>query len=202
MPEIFGFDRFVNKRGKVNSSASPSPKLYKKYENFLPEYIIQIWRTYGFASYANGLFRMSSPDSFETVLKTFFGKDNKYIVICHSSFGDLVLWNYEDSSIISLNSSTGRGIVMAENEKKIDSFFAFVMNDDEFYEAHNYDLHLKAVKKFGQLEPDQVFAFVPALALGGSEKLENIKVSQLREYLAIIAELAVENNREAAAQDA
>jgi hypothetical protein len=199
MVDLDGFERFIKKRGKVNTFAPPSDALVKAYRDRLPEYVIEVWKTYGFASYAKGLFFVSSPQPFETILETYFGKKHPYTVICHSSFGDLLLWDHENPSIISFDVNAGRGSRMVA-DGDIDSFFMFGMNDDGFYEVHRYDLHLKAVDKFGQLEPDQVFAFVPALSLGGSEKLENIKVSQLREYLAILADIAVADNKDAANQ--
>lgn len=199
MSETRGFERFIEKRGQTSHFSPPSDALKSEYKARLPEYMMQVWKTYGFGSYANGLFFVSSPKPFESILETYFGKDHNYTVICHSSFGDLLIWDSETPSIISFNSTTGRGSRMAD-DGDIDSFFKYSMNNDRFYEVHNYNLHLKAMKKFGQLEEDQVFAFVPALSLGGSEKLENIQVVQLREYLAILAEIAVESNREAAGE--
>jgi hypothetical protein len=197
MSELRGFERFIEERGQVKTFDPPTAELIEKYRERLPEYMIKVWKTFGFGSYANGLFFVTSPEPFESIIDIYFGKEHKYTVICHSSFGDLLIWDNEQPSIISLNANTGKGVRMVD-DGNINSFFKYGMNNDGFYEVHRYDLHLKAVEKFGQLEEDQVFAFVPALALGGAEKLENIKVSQLREYLAIIAELAVENNREAA----
>jgi hypothetical protein len=199
MVDLDGFERFVEKRGKVKTFDPPSDALIKAYRDRLPDYMIEVWKTHGFASYAKGLFFISSPEPFETILETYFGKKHPHTVICHSSFGKLLLWDHENPSIISFNVNAGQGTRMVA-DGNINGFFKYGMNDDEFYEAYNYDLHLKAVDKFGQLEPDQVFAFVPALSLGGSEKLENIKVSQLREYLAILADIAVEDNKDAAKQ--
>ncbi len=199
--EIRGFDRFIEKRGKTKEFGKPSNSTIVQYQNKLPDFLIKVWQTYGFASYANGLFFVTSPEPFEQIVNLYFGKEHTYTVFSHTSFGDLLLWDSEKPSVISLNANTGRGVRMVD-DGDIDGFFAFGMNNDRFYKVHRYELHLKAVEKFGQLEPDQVFAFVPALALGGSEKLGSIKVVQLREYLAIIAELAVENNREAAVEDA
>jgi hypothetical protein len=201
MSELRGFERFIEERGQVKIFDPPTTALIEKYKERLPEYMIQVWKTFGFGSYADGLFFITSPEPFEKILEIYFGKDHSHTVICRSSFGDLMIWDNEQPSIISLDSSMGRGSRMAD-DGNINGFFKYTMDNDRIYKIHNYDLHLKAIEKFGQLEEDQVFAFVPALALGGAEKLENIKVSQLREYLAIIAELAVENNREAAAQGA
>jgi hypothetical protein len=199
MVNLRGFERFIEERGKVSTFDPPSEALIETYRDRLPEYMIEVWKTYGFASYAKGLFFVSSPEPFETILETYFGKEHSYTVIGHSSFGDLLLWDQENPSIISFDVNAGRGSRMID-DGDINVFFKYVMNNDRFYKVHRYNLHLEAVDKFGQLEEDQVFAFVPALALGGSEKLENIKVSQLREYLAFLADIAVSDNKDAANQ--
>ncbi len=199
MIDLRGFERFVEERGKVSTFPPPSDALIEAYRDRLPEYMIEVWKTYGFGSYAKGLFFVSSPEPFGTILETYFGKNHPYTVICHSSFGKLLLWDHENPSVVSFDVNAGQGTRMAV-DGDIDNFFKYSMNNDRFYKAYEYDLHLKAVDQFGQLEPDQVFAFVPALSLGGAEKLENIKVSQIREYLAILADIAVADNKNAANQ--
>jgi hypothetical protein len=201
MVDLFGFERFIEKRGSIKKFGKPSDEVVEKYKNNIPEYIIEVWKTFGFGSYAEGMFFISNPNPFESITEIYFGKKSTHTVIGRSSFGDLIIWDAEDSSIISLNASSGKGVRMAD-DGDIDGFFAFTMNNDKFYDAHNYQMHLKAVEKFGQLEEDQVFGFFPALSMGGKEKLENIKVVQIREYLAMLAEIAVEQNREIAARDA
>jgi hypothetical protein len=201
MSDLRGFERFIEERGKVKSFPSPSDDLIRKYESRLPGYMINVWQTYGFGSYAEGLFSFSSPEPFETILDTYFGKNHSYTVIGHSSFGDLLIWDNEKPSILSFNSAVGRGVRMA-SDGNINGFFKYGMDDDEFYKVHKFSLHKKAVKELGQLEEGQVFGFFPALSMGGKEKLENIKVVQIREYLAMLAEIAVEQNREIAARDA
>jgi hypothetical protein len=201
MSDLFGFELFLEERGEVKKFSTSTKNLLEKYKDRLPDYVLDIWKNYGLCSYSDGFIFLTSPEPFNKILEIYFGKNHSYTVFCHTSFGDLLIWDTQSPSVISLDVHSGQGVRMVA-DGDIDAFFTFGINNDRFYKIHRYDLHLKAVEKFGQLEPDQVFAFVPALALGGSEKLENIKVSQLREYLAIIAELAVENNREAAAQDA
>jgi hypothetical protein len=197
--ELRGFERFVEERGQVKVFAPPSSDLINKYTQRLPEYMIEVWKRFGFGSYAKGLLFVTSPEPFDSVLEIYFGKEHPYTVISRTSFGDLLLWDKDQPSVIIFDSEIGRGTRMV-SDGNINGFFKYGMDDDEIYETLNYDLHLEAIKKFGQLEEDQVFAFVPALALGGSEKLENIRVSQLREYLAIIADLAVADNQDAATQ--
>ncbi len=196
-----GFDYFLEERGLEKLFHKPAQEEIEKYVSRLPEYMLEIWSKAGFFSSGKGLFRFSEPKMFDSILEVYFGSENSYAVFCHSSFGDLLIWDSGQPSIISLNAASGQGVRMAKNGE-IDSFFTFTMTDDDFFKIHRFEMHLKAVEKFGQLEEDQVFGFFPALSMGGEEKLENIKVVQIREYLAMLAEIAVEQNREIAARDA
>jgi hypothetical protein len=200
MDEIIEFESFVEQRGKNVTFEIPTSKEIQQFSNTLPDFLLKVWQVHGFGSYASGFFFISSPNYFNSILDIYFGKDHTYTVFCRTSFGDLLIWNHAEPQIISLDAASGRGIVMSD-DGDINSFFEFTMDNNKFYDAHRYGLHLKAIKKFGQLQEDQVFGFFPALSLGGEEKLENIKVVQLREYLAMLAEIAVENNRESASQD-
>jgi hypothetical protein len=94
-------------------------------------------------------------------------------------------------------SNAGEGMEIVK-DGKIGSFFAFRMTNDSFHEVMSYKMHMKAVKKFGQLDQDQVFGFFPALSMGGERVLKNVKVVQLREYLTFLAQIAVENNQQQA----
>ena len=48
----------------------------------------------------------------------------------------------------------------------------------------------KAVDKYGTLNYDECFGYVPILALGGKESVNNLKKVKIREHIALITELA------------
>ncbi len=47
----------------------------------------------------------------------------------------------------------------------------------------------KAIKKPGPLQHDEMYTFVPALAAGGCADIENVKIVNIYERLAMLAEL-------------
>ena len=53
-------------------------------------------------------------------------------------------------------------------------------------------LFRKALKKLGPLQHDECFGFEPAIALGGSESVENVRIVKLREHLSILSQLVDE----------
>ena len=64
--------------------------------------------------------------------------------------------------------------------------FATAFGDIITWEDKKYNA---AVKKYGELEYDECFGYVPLLALGGKESVKNLKKVKMREHIALIAEL-------------
>jgi hypothetical protein len=55
--------------------------------------------------------------------------------------------------------------------------------DEEFFTIEQYD---EAVEKYGELEYDECFGYVPLLALGGNESVNNLKKVKMKEHIALI----------------
>lgn len=61
--------------------------------------------------------------------------------------------------------------------------------DDEYLSIKQYKA---AVEKLGTLEYDECFGYVPLLALGGEESVNNLKKVKIREHIALITEISGE----------
>ena len=57
---------------------------------------------------------------------------------------------------------------------------------NKYFELNKYN---EAVAKWGELEYDQCFGYVPLLSLGGSEKVENLDKVKIREHIELITQL-------------
>ena len=71
----------------------------------------------------------------------------------------------------------------------LEYFHETILDDelaDEFYTFQKYE---KAVKKYGFLEYDECFGYVPLLAMGGRESVNNIKKVKIKEHIALIVDL-------------
>lgn len=72
------------------------------------------------------------------------------------------------------------------------SFFDDVTDgelDEEYLSIKQYKA---ATKKLGNLEYDECFGYVPLLALGGKESVNNLKKVKILEHIALIAEMTGE----------
>ncbi|RXE86551.1 glutamyl-tRNA amidotransferase [Pseudoalteromonas sp. A757] len=75
-------------------------------------------------------------------------------------------------------------------ELTLDLFFSTKMSTEIDLKDHNEKpLFERAVEKLGPLENGEIYGFVPALALGGEPKLENLQKVKATEHLAFLADL-------------
>lgn len=77
--------------------------------------------------------------------------------------------------------------------KVIESGFEFFLEDIEdenfLIEELDWNPYKEAFEKFGSPAYDECFGYIPLLALGGSDKVENLKKVKLREHILLITAL-------------
>ncbi|MNE90069.1 hypothetical protein D3C80_1875430 [compost metagenome] len=59
-------------------------------------------------------------------------------------------------------------------------------DDFDYHDTNGKLLFERAVKKYGPLAPDEMYGFEPALVLGGSSSLENLRRLKLDPHLLIL----------------
>ncbi|MFU2198796.1 GAD-like domain-containing protein, partial [Acinetobacter baumannii] len=174
-------DYFYEKYGQPIDKVEVTDDLIKKYRGKLPESILEQWRLFGFAGYLNGLYWITNPDDYAEVIydwleDTSLPDDDVYYVLARSAFGKLLIWgekNYNRYYVLTLE-----GILHDKGEKNegaefygSDFFFLPKKNYLDYTDKNGNKLFDRAVKKLGVLKADEMYAFEPALALGGVESL-------------------------------
>ena len=71
-------------------------------------------------------------------------------------------------------------------------FFFDDITDGELDNKLSIKQYKAAIKKLGDLEYDECFGYVPLLALGGKESVDNLKKVKIREHIAMIYEFVGE----------
>ena len=103
-----------------------------------------------------------------------------------TAFGDVITWE-ENKFVGIVKYKYGSSEIMISNF----DLFLILLNDDSFVSKFfQLDLYKKAVETYGELAYDECFGFVPLLALGGKETVDQIKKVKIREHIALITELA------------
>lgn len=146
----------------------------EQYKGRLPEELFDFWREFGLGTFYNGYLKAIDPNEYIELVQQSYFDGEVTIPIFATAFGDIITWEdnkyigilkyrYQDSDIIS----TG-----------FEDFFEEVEGgvlDDDYFTIKKYNA---AVKKYGGLEYDECFGYVPLLALGGKESVKNLKKSQ------------------------
>jgi hypothetical protein len=175
-----------------------------RYRGKLPDRLLGYWEAFGFCGYGDGLFWTVNPADYEEILELWlkdtplWGREN-YYVIARTAFGRLYIWGDKSGWTSKLtpheHSILPRDIpsdpISEEEKERFIGIFISGMNknNSDSYDKDEKPLFKKALKKLGQLEADEMYAFVPALALGGLADLKFLQKVKLQEQLSILAQL-------------
>jgi hypothetical protein len=164
-------------------------RIINKYRYKLPDQLISYWKQYGFSGYGKGLFWVVNPEEYDDVLDTWLGEthfveQDALYVIARSAFGDLFVWGDKTGQGIKIVPSYGmifpgdnsERIRKGMQDKLIQWFFSGQdkksLDDNDEYEKPMFD---RAYKLLGELAPDEMYGFEPALVLGGKAVVENLR---------------------------
>lgn len=161
-----------------------APKnVIEKYKDDIPAQVVEIWEGHGFGSISNGYLRVVNPEYFQEIIKDTYNRHAVAIPLFTTAMGDILVW--EDNYLLSLNYRKHEVNVVAKN-------FKFFFNDifDDYYleNALDWSPYPDAIKKYEIPAFDECFGYVPLLALGGAEKVENLKRVKFKEHIYLITE--------------
>jgi hypothetical protein len=169
----------------------------EKYRNHLPEQLLKYWECFGWSGYADGLFWIVNPQEYEPVLSawlegSWFEDKDAFYVIARSAFGELYVWGERFGFSIVIFSPESYAIPQHEFQAIPESvnfdlrcFFSAQSRD-----ANDFDgLFAKAYQRLGPLAVDELYGFVPALALGGGIEAKNVQKVSAVEHLIFLAEI-------------
>jgi hypothetical protein len=189
------FEYFLEKMGPEFDRQYAPPSSIDRYRGRLPDQLLQYWADFGWCGYADGLFWTVNPQDYEAPLEAWIGntpfmEQDAYHVIARSAFGDLYFWGERTGftlEICSLGSfAVPHASPIASLEKHVQWFFAKrTKKNDDFG-----DYFAPALQKLGRLKRDEMYGFVPALALGGPSKFENLEKLKIVEHLVFLAQLS------------
>ncbi len=199
LDDFYNYEGF----GPAIKSAQPNQQVIDKYHRKLPDRLLEYWQEYGFCGWGEGIFWTVNPDDYEDILQTWLEgtpliDQDQYYVIGRSAFGKLFVWGEKSGQSIKIISPYGMIFPTDESEdlkndgadKTLDYYY---MNRDkeemDIDDPEDNPLFKRALEKLGPLEADEMYGFVPALALGGTPKLENLQIVKATEHLAFLADL-------------
>ncbi|ATV15956.1 glutamyl-tRNA amidotransferase [Pseudomonas avellanae] len=195
MDEDFAF--FLKKFGPAVKRQQVPATSIDRYTKKLPEQLLKYWEDFGWCGYAKGLFWTVDPQDYDDLLKNSlagieaFNSDN-YHVIARSAFGELYVWGEKSGYSLSITSYMSRystrnsTFTGSKSDLGVKVFF-LSMNPEVINVA---DLFEPALEKRGRLDSDEMYGFVPAIALGSSMELKNLQKVKVFEHLEFLSQLS------------
>ncbi|BAB52836.1 T6SS immunity protein Tdi1 domain-containing protein [Mesorhizobium japonicum] len=151
-----------------------------------PDALGEYWGQRGFGAYGDQLIWTQPPGSFDDVIEEWIGTGAKdSVLLVRFSFGDFVVWARGRTFFVNVH----RGYA-EELPADVGFLFDEMLCDDAFLDNFvRRPLHAECRRRLGGLSAGDCFAFVPALALGGTESPESVQKVRMREHLAFLAQV-------------
>lgn len=188
------FEYFLEKMGPAIDKQHVPPSSIVRYRGKLPDQLLAYWQEHGWCGYADGLFWTVNPQEYEPVVEAWIGdasfmEQDTYHIIARSAFGELYFWGEKTGYALGLFSPYALAMPQSPPittlDKEIQMFFGSCDREENDFD----DLFAPAQKTLGRLKSDEMYGFVPALALGGPSTLEHLQKVKAVEHLMLLAQL-------------
>lgn len=173
------------------------PSSIERYRGRLPDQLLAYWAEQGWCGYADGLFWTVDPQEYEPVVHAWIGEtplmeQDVYHIIARSAFGELYFWGEETGYSLEVFAPGSFGIPMSSALAREDMDFEvqlfFGVLDRKTMDVEN--MFDQAVDKLGRLQHDEMYGFVPAVALGGTMTIDHLQKVKTIPHLVLLAQLA------------
>ena len=194
---------FIDNLGEANSHRRVPESSIDKYRSVLPDALLGYWREEGWCSYANGLFWIVDPEPYKATLDIWLqgsglAEIDNYHVIARDAFGSLYAWGERYQRKITVSSLAG-GIVALKNQlqkpnpqpdRALGIFLGSTSRESlDFEDNQGKPLFKRALAKLGPVGEDEMYAFEPALCIGGKADLEHMVKLNMDVHLMILDQL-------------
>jgi len=199
------FEYFLEKMGPAIDKRHVPQSTIDRYRGKLPDQLLSYWEEHGWCGYADGLFWTVNPQEYEPALEAWIGdtpfmEQDAYHLIARSAFGGLYFWGEKTGNSLKIlpwhslafpSTGAAKYIATGKTDDALRWFFGglkrkyFDLEDDG-----ERPLFAPALKKLGPLKYDEMYGFVPALALGGPATLLHLQKVKAVEHLVFLAQLA------------
>jgi len=191
------FKYFLEKMGPAIGKRDVPPSSIERYRGKLPNQLLAYWEEHGWCGYADGLFWTVNPQDYEPVLDAWIGdtpfmENDAYHIIARGAFGKLYFWGEKSGGSLNVFAPGSYCVPRKTNlvgeklEFGMQVFFGNISRSGNDFEG----MFTPAQKKLGQLKHDEMYGFVPALALGGTATVDHLQKVKTVEHLVLLAQLA------------
>ena len=183
---------------KLHKPADES--VIEKYTNVLPHALINIWKEYGFGTFAKGFLKTINPDEYQELLnKTYISKNNP-IPIFTTALGSIMIWDIsyfgpekEECQVINIVRYRHGDDCLVTPILSLDDndFFVEDLTDSNFYKNILFwGAYMEAVRLHKTIpEYDECYGYKKLLVLGGKRGADNMQIFKIKEHIILIKEM-------------
>lgn len=180
-------DKFLKRFRPVRCNKAEK-SLIDEYISLAPDCLQNLWSNYGFGKYGDALIEIINPNEYNDILWKWLGKKkNNYIPIAMSAFGDLFYYR-------KLSEAEEDVCMLSPHYRKIktcvwnlcDFFNEYLTDREIIYEILRYQLFQQAERKLDELIAGEIYYFVPAIIIGGSEEITHLDIGKAKEHFDIL----------------
>jgi len=194
---------FIESFGEATYRSQVPDTSLEKWTGILPPILLTYWQEEGWAGYGDGRLWTVNPDDYASIKDAWlagtpFATFDSFHVIARSAFGNLYLCGERTGRCVTIITIHNEILALKSRLKPkslqgqdatIQSLFGPSEPEDfDYHDTNGKLLFDRAVKKYGPLAPDEMYGFEPALILGGSSTLDNLRCLKIDPHLLILRE--------------
>ena len=157
----------------------------KKYQGLIPDELMEVWKMCGYGTFYNGYLKIINPDDYQEILEESYFNGKISIPIFTTGFGDIITWRSgEFVTLIKYRKNTIKVLIAG-----FEYFLGDLITSKRLLGKLDKDLYEGALSRYGRLEYDECFGFVPLLPLGGGEKVDNLDKVKILPHIDLITQM-------------
>lgn len=151
-----------------------------KYAPLVPAELAVLWTDYGIGTFRDGYLRVVNPDDWTQLVRDTHQGFNPLIPIMTTAMGDIIGWDGELLLLLDYRHGLVRTL-FSEN------YFLKNLDEPGFMEEELFWApYPQARDRLGVPDPSQCFGYVPILAAGGPENVENLQILDMHTHIEVI----------------
>lgn len=192
---MYPMNEFIDRNINSYIKIAEAPKnTIEKYKHIIPEELLYIWENMGFGIYENGFLQIVNPDEYEFALEYIDKLLEPRFIWGITALGDLLCWEgnigwtispEEGNRCFRVDIHKCERNIIDDMEGTLNVFIGLEFFLEDMFGAKNY---LKYKDKLPKLNYGECYGYVPALALGGSKSVKNLKVVDAKAYIHLIGQ--------------
>lgn len=185
------FERFLENSINSEKVKDITDVNINQYKKNAPDSLINLWEEAGFGIYCDGLFRIIPPSDYQDIVDNIYDRDYNIasIPFLTTAFGDIFAYIKNEqfgNHVVFFNMRYGTYQIFTDNLNLL--FNVFLLKVDSLEFRYKLGLYQQVKKMLGIPKYDECYAYVPALVLGGEDKVKNIQITKALPYIDIITQ--------------